>query len=48
MTQITRRSINLPAPQAAWLRDEAARLGINVSELVRRIIDQFREAREGK
>jgi len=40
-----RRSIMLPGPQAAFLQTEAARLGITVADLIRRIIDQFREAK---
>lgn len=35
--------ISLTDPQIAWLETEAQRLGINRSELVRRIIDEARE-----
>jgi hypothetical protein len=38
-----RMTISLTAPQLAYLREEAARLGITVADLVRRIIDQHRE-----
>jgi hypothetical protein len=37
--------ISFTVQQAEWLRAEAKRLGIPISELVRRIIDK---AREGK
>jgi hypothetical protein len=30
-------------PQMAFLKEEAERLGISVAELVRRIIDEYRE-----
>jgi len=33
-------------PLDAWLREEAARLGISVSELVRRILDTARQRSE--
>jgi hypothetical protein len=35
-------------PARDWLRKEAARLGIPVTELVRRIVDEKRLAAEGK
>ena len=35
-------SISLSKPQLEWLQAEAARLGITVSELIRRLIDQKR------
>lgn len=41
-----RFSIMLTAPQLEWLRAEADRLGVTTSELVRRIIDQYREQKE--
>lgn len=34
----------LTEPQEIWLRAEAARLGISVSELIRRILDAARES----
>lgn len=34
--------VSLTPQQRDWLREEAARLGISISELVRRIIDQKR------
>jgi hypothetical protein len=40
----TRRSVVLTGPQAAFLQGEATRLGITVADLIRRIIDQHREA----
>jgi hypothetical protein len=42
----TRRSVLLTDPQTAFLNAEAARLGITVADLIRRIIDQHREAPE--
>jgi hypothetical protein len=37
-----RQSVTLTAPQATYLRQEAECLGISVSDLIRRIIDQYR------
>jgi hypothetical protein len=37
-----KRMISLTEPQAAFLKEEAARLGISVADLIRRIIDQYR------
>lgn len=34
--------LNMSDPMDAWLRAEAAKLGISVSELVRRILDRER------
>ncbi len=39
-----RTTIVLADPQREWLRQEAARLGIQVSELIRRLIDKARGA----
>ena len=38
-----RRSVNFTDPQLVWLRAESARLGITVSDLVRRVVDRERE-----
>ena len=35
--------VQLTVPQKAWLDEEAKRVGISVSELIRRIIDVYRE-----
>lgn len=35
--------IALTPPQYAWLRAEAGRLGISPADLIRRIIDAFRD-----
>jgi hypothetical protein len=43
-----RITVSLPSPQMSWLKHEAERVGITVGELLRRIIDQHREAREKK
>jgi predicted DNA-binding ribbon-helix-helix protein len=37
-----RQSVTLTKPQANYLREEAAKLGISMSDLIRRIIDQHR------
>lgn len=38
-----KRSVVFTAQQFAYLEAEAERLGLSVSELVRRIVDQFRD-----
>jgi hypothetical protein len=38
-------SVSLTPPQLAFLEKEARRLGITVADLIRRIVDQYREAR---
>lgn len=38
-------SVTFWEPQAAFLKAEAERLGISVSDLIRRIIDQHREGK---
>jgi len=40
-----RQSVTFTKPQATYLREEAVRLGISVSDLIRRIIDQHREGK---
>ena len=45
MASKTYRSIALTKPQADYLAAEAARLAIPVAELIRRIIDQYRETK---
>jgi hypothetical protein len=42
------RSVALSSKQQAFLKKEAARIGITVSDLIRRIIDQHREINEMK
>jgi hypothetical protein len=42
------RSISMSAPQLDWLKGEAGRLGISVSDLVRRIIDKHREQQDSR
>jgi hypothetical protein len=37
-----RRSVVFTEPQLSFLQTEAARLGITVSDLIRRLVDQFR------
>ena len=41
-----KQTITFTEPQGVFLKVEAARLGISVAELVRRIIDQHRETRK--
>jgi hypothetical protein len=44
-----KRMVSLTGPQVAFLKAEAARLGISVADLIRRIIDQYRgEKRQSK
>ncbi len=43
-----KRMITLGLPQDQFLRAEAARSGITVSEVIRRIIDELYEAMSGK
>ena len=38
-----KRSIDFSEPQMTWLKKEADKLGLPISELVRRIIDAERE-----
>lgn len=38
-----RQSITFTVPQEEYLGTEAARLGISISELVRRIVDAYRQ-----
>lgn len=38
-----RQMISLTAPQLDFLKLEAERLGISVSDLIRRIVDAYRE-----
>jgi hypothetical protein len=38
-----RQYVTLTDPQAVFLKEEAARLGISVSDLIRRIVDAYRE-----
>lgn len=41
-----RMSIVLTDPQTAYLRKEAKRLGVSLAEMIRRIIDAYREPKE--
>ena len=41
----TRQMVTLKDPQAEFLKREAEKLGITVSDLIRRIIDQYREGK---
>jgi hypothetical protein len=45
MAQLQQLTVRLTAPQLAELEREAKRLGLTVPELVRRIVDQWREQR---
>jgi hypothetical protein len=40
---IIQRSIVFTKPQMAWLKKEAKRLDVTIAEVIRRIIDQYRE-----
>lgn len=45
MSTKDRMSISFTEPQLAFLRKEAARLGITIADLVRRIVDAYREGK---
>jgi hypothetical protein len=36
----TRLTISVSSPEAKWLKSQAKRLGISISELLRRIVDE--------
>lgn len=40
---VIQRSIVFTAPQMKWIKERAKKLGISVSEVLRRIIDEKRE-----
>ena len=42
---MNKRMISFTDPQEAFLKRESERLGISVSDLVRRIVDQHRESK---
>lgn len=44
----TRQSVTLTKPQGSFLKRESERLGISISDLIRRIVDQYRETMKGK
>lgn len=44
---IIQRSIVFTAPQMKWLKQRAKELGVSLSEVLRRIIDEAREAKRG-
>jgi hypothetical protein len=46
MSNAPRQMVTLTKPQAEFLKLEAERLGITVSEAIRRIIDAYREEKE--
>jgi hypothetical protein len=41
----TRQTVTFKDPQAEFLKREVEKFGITVSDLIRRIIDQYRETR---
>lgn len=43
MSTMHRQMISLTEPQSDYLRAEAKRLGVSVSDLIRRIVDAYRE-----
>jgi hypothetical protein len=43
-----RQQVLLSAQQVAFLQQETARLGVSMSEVVRRVLDAHREAREAR
>ncbi len=42
---LPKMSVAMTQPQLAYLKSEAERQGISVGELLRRIIDQYRESK---
>jgi hypothetical protein len=44
--QSTRQMVTMTAKQYEWIKRKADRLGISVSETIRRIIDEYREREE--
>lgn len=42
-----KQMVSFTQPQIAFLKAEAERLGISVADLVRRIVDAYREERGG-
>ncbi len=46
MRTTQRQTVFLTEPQAEFLKREAEKLGITVSELLRRIVDSYRENRK--
>lgn len=46
MTRKRQRAVRLEEPLEEFLRQEAEKLGITVSELIRRILAQYREGRD--
>jgi hypothetical protein len=45
MSTAPRMSITFTEPQMAFLKVEAERLGISVADLIRRIVDRYRDER---
>lgn len=45
MATTLRQSVTLTKPQAEYLKAEADRLGLTISDMIRRIIDAYREQR---
>jgi hypothetical protein len=48
MSKMLRQMVQFTEPQMAYLRRRAAKLGVTIAELVRRIIDDHRERAPGK
>lgn len=42
-----KQMVSFTQPQIAFLKTEAERLGISIADLVRRIVDAYREERGG-
>jgi predicted DNA-binding ribbon-helix-helix protein len=45
MPATVRQTVTFTKPQYDWLKAEAERLGISVSDLIRRLIDEGRDRR---
>jgi hypothetical protein len=45
MSKAPRMSVTFTEPQLAFLKVEADRLGVSIADLIRRIVDRYREDR---
>lgn len=45
MLMSTRLTVSFTDPQMAFLKKEAKRLGVTVAEIIRRLIDEYRDQR---
>jgi hypothetical protein len=43
---LTQKTVSFSEPQYAFLNEEANRLGITIADVLRRILDAYRESRQ--